>query len=345
MVEDLSEKEMFKSRSQKYKKNIEQSRMTLFCMNCGKNNHGYTQCMEPLSSYGVICFHKSGVGDAYQVIMVQRRHSMNYVEFLRGKYDVNDPEYLVELFSSMTAREIEFITQNPDFERLRKDLGMDNNWKKSYKSEYDNSELKFNYILNLSILANTIYAINYIWNTEFVLPGNSSITPAEKYWKLECGISEKLNSLKTKYNPDGTVTLHNEPEWGIPKGKRQNKETDLQCAIREFQEETQINAGSLKIYKNIIPLEEIYKGGNGVEYRHIYFIAELIGNTPDINRAIKIQADNTQIESDEEIGAVSLFGVSDGLALIRDYHMSKKNIIQKAFYIINSINYFFKSGY
>ena len=372
---------MFRSRSQKYKRPfatqsaaaiaasspLEQpSRMTLFCMNCGKNNHGYAQCQEPLSSYGIICFSRNSGASSdslntgeYQIVMVRRRHTMSYVEFLRGKYDVNNAEYLVELFSGMTRTEIEFITANPDFERLRRDLGMDNNWKRSYKAEYDNSELKFNYILNLGILTNIIRAVNHIWGEEFVEVGNqalslvgnqahglvenTNLSPVEKFW------GARLAELRTRFNPEGSGgKLHAEPEWGIPKGKRQNKETDLQCAIREFQEETQLSAvgggGSLLVYKNIIPLEEVYKGGNGVEYRHIYFIAELVVPAASSNLKDSLSS-RKQIETDEEIGAVGLFNMQEGLGQIRDYHVSKKNIIQKAFYIINSVGHFFTAGF
>ena len=383
---------MFRSRSQKYKRPfatqsaaaiaasspLEQpSRMTLFCMNCGKNNHGYAQCQEPLSSYGIICFSRNSDASSdspntgeYQIVMVRRRHTMSYVEFLRGKYDVNNAEYLVELFSGMTRTEIEFITANPDFERLRRDLGMDNNWKRAYKAEYDNSELKFNYILNLGILTNIIRAVNHIWGEEFAEVGlvgnqalslvgnqahglvgnqtsglveNTNLSPVEKFW------GARLAELRTRFNPEGSGgKLHAEPEWGIPKGKRQNKETDLQCAIREFQEETQLSAvgggGSLLVYKNIIPLEEVYKGGNGVEYRHIYFIAELVAPVASSNLKDSLGA-RKQIETDEEIGAVGLFNMQEGLGQIRDYHVSKKNIIQKAFYIINSVGHFFTAGF
>lgn len=372
---------MFKSRSQKYKRPFatpsaaanaaispidQPSRMTLFCMNCGKNNHGYAQCQEPLSSYGIICFCRNpgASPEPYQVVMVRRRHTMSYVEFLRGKYDVNNADYLVELFSGMTHCEIEFITQNPSFESLRRDLGMDNNWKRSYKAEYDNSELKFNYILNLGILANIIRAVNYIWGTEFPIVGNADLSPADKFWGSDAGEGDvtnglgscaRIQELHTRYNPDGGK-LHQEPEWGIPKGKRQNKETDLQCAIREFQEETQLAAsgGTLRVYKNIIPLEENYKGGNGVEYRHIYFIAELNNHAnsfvsksdkPVVADVAEVDTKEREIDSDEEIGAVGLFNMQDGLAQIRDYHVSKKNIIQKAFYIINSLGHFFTAGF
>lgn len=370
---------MFRSRSQKYKRPFatpstsaiaalspihQPSRMTLFCMNCGKNNHGYNQCQEPLSSYGIICFYrKPDLGlatgqvsqEQYQVVMVRRRHTMNYVEFLRGKYDVNNADYLVELFSSMTRSEIEFITQNPNFEVLRRDIGMDNNWKRAYKAEYDNSELKFNYILNLGILANIIRAVNYIWGADFSLVGNTELEPITKFWGAELSADgsvanwgARLIELRAKFNPirqNGTRgKLHEEPEWGIPKGRRDNKETDLQCAIREFQEETQLADNSITIYKNIMPLEEVYVGNNGVKYRHIYFIGEL---TQDIRPSYaSVLESGSQLETsgfskNREISGVQVFDQVDVLSILREHCVEKKKILQKAFYIINNVNYYF----
>ena len=396
---------MFRSRSQKYKRpfaglqpiaqaqarpdrtdqlayttpiesTYQQSRMTLFCMNCGKNNHGYTQCQEPLSSYGVICFSRAENGE-YQVVMVRRRHTMSYVEFLRGKYDVNGADYLVELFSGMTRAEIEFITQNPSFEVLRRDLGMDNNWKRAYKAEYDNSELKFNYILNLGILANIIRAVNHIWGTKFAEVGDQALALAvEKFWATDGKTGgARLDELQQRFNPNtktdvlggGTVEsknllqgdeqsptkhpntttkvsgrlegkLYEEPEWGLPKGRRDNKETDLQCAIREFQEETQITANELTIFKNILPLEEVYVGNNGIKYRHIYFIAELTRDITDSD------ASAAKFAVNKEIGGVQVFDQPAALGILREHCTERRKILQKAFYIINNINYFFTKG-
>jgi len=362
---------MFRSRSQKYKRPyatlstvaivasspLEQpSRMSLFCMNCGKNNHGYAQCQEPLSSYGIICFSKGSTGTytnigsssitgEYKVVMVRRQHTMNYVEFLRGKYDVNGAEYLVELFCGMTRAEIEFITANPNFEMLRRDLGMDNNWKRAYKAEYDNSELKFNYILNLGILANIIRAVNHIWGTGFAEVGGLELAPAEKFWSADGkSCSARLDELRQRFNPSGGLgKLYEEPEWGIPKGRRDNKETDLQCAIREFQEETQITGNELTIYKNILPLEEVYVGNNGVRYRHVYFIAELKGDIT-MNDDLIDKSEETGFVKNPEIGGVKLFPQQDALGILRDYCTEKKKILQKAFYIINNVSYYFTRG-
>jgi len=36
-------------------------------------------------------------------------------------------------------------------------------------------------------------------------------------------------------------TIWEEPEWEFPKGRRKRDETEMICAIREFQEETNID--------------------------------------------------------------------------------------------------------
>ena len=59
---------------------------------------------------------------------------------------------------------------------------------------------------------------------------------------------------------------------GISKGRRNLKESDYDCAIREFQEETGIKEGEYYILKNIKPVEEIFYGSNNIRYKHIYYI-------------------------------------------------------------------------
>jgi 8-oxo-dGTP pyrophosphatase MutT (NUDIX family) len=42
-----------------------------------------------------------------------------------------------------------------------------------------------------------------------------------------------------------------EPEWGFPKGRRNYNEKDIDCALREFSEETGYSKYSLKNIENI----------------------------------------------------------------------------------------------
>lgn len=341
-----------------------------FCINCGKNNHTFTQCNEPFSSYGVICFHKSQVDNLHRVLMVCRRHSVYYVEFLRGKYDVNNIEYLITLFSRMTKDEIQLICSSANFEALRNDLGLDNTRRRVFRAEYETSELKFNYILNLGILANVIQSINFIFNEAFHMasatsnpdsansqfklpitgPGTSSTANLSEFIQENRDVLNELKAEMTMQNAE----IYKMPEWEVPKGKRQNKETDLQCAVREFCEETGLGPENIRIFKNVVPLEEIYTGVNGVEYKHIYFIGEIV-NIPDnllvnadgsvtsggASQVSELRVDGQSKEQMSEVSKIMLMDLAMINREIRVFHISKRNIIQKAFYIIGTLYNFF----
>jgi len=68
--------------------------------------------------------------------------------------------------------------------------------------------------------------------------------------------------------------------WDIPKGRIEKEETELDCAIREFKEETNIDIKDYKIYANSKPVKEVYIDNN-VKYVHYYFIAKLKNNKAD----------------------------------------------------------------
>lgn len=335
-----------------------------FCINCGKNNHSFTQCNEPFSSYGVICFHKSPVDSVQRVLMVCRRHSVYYVEFLRGKYDVNNLEYLIALFSRMTRDEIRLICSSANFEVLRNDLGLDNIRRRVFRAEYETSELKFNYILNLGTLAKVIICVNYIFGENFTLaqPGTENTQSATadsptSTFKLSHAVNgtglgnldtfvqenrDVLNELKAEMTSEN-ADIYDMPEWEVPKGKRQNKETDLQCAIREFCEETGLEQENIRIFKNVVPLEEVYTGINGIEYKHIYFIGEIL-DIPDSlvsSQAAELKVDGQCREQVSEVSKIMFMDLVTVNEELRVFHVSKRNIIQKAFYIIGLLYNFF----
>ena len=56
--------------------------MEPYCNNCGYEGHLYRNCKLPVLSYGVLIVR---IPDK-QVLMVQRKDSIAYIEFLRGKY-------------------------------------------------------------------------------------------------------------------------------------------------------------------------------------------------------------------------------------------------------------------
>ena len=124
--------------------------------------------------------------------------------------------------------------------------------------------------------------------------------------------------LSNKYNENNW----SEPEWGFPKGRRNFKEKDINTAKREFTEETTINAKDINIMSNF-PIIEEYKSTDNIEYRHIYYIAEYTGNTD-------IQIDFNNKNQIKEVSDIGFFTLDDSLDKIRDYHIEKKKILQKA---------------
>ena len=103
---------------------------------------------------------------------------------------------------------------------------------------------------------------------------------------------EKVNFIKSKSNEiniyDILSVLHinyNETEWGIPKGRRNLDELDIEVANREFQEETNLTENDYILIPSLSPIRENIFGTNKLKYDHIYYIAIAKNNIqPRINR-------------------------------------------------------------
>lgn len=119
-------------------------------------------------------------------------------------------------------------------------------------------------------------------------------------------------------------------EWGFPKGKKNNNESDIETAIREFKEETDIDTSKIKIYENIL-LEETFIGSDGKRYFYKYFLAT---TTDDINP--KINQDNkTQIK---EISNIRFINYNELSNLIETNYIDRLTITTFIFnFIMNKL--------
>jgi 8-oxo-dGTP pyrophosphatase MutT (NUDIX family) len=109
-----------------------------------------------------------------------------------------------------------------------------------------------------------------------------------------------------------------EPEWGFPKGRRNFKERDLECAIREFEEETGYDKKNLILIKNMNPCEEIFTGSNLKSYKHRYFLACM-------NYEDTLVDDNFQ---KSEIGSMKWFTYEEAIKRIRPYNLEKLELLK-----------------
>ena len=58
----------------------------IICSNCGIKGHTFKQCIKPKISLGVIGFKFFKKEKIIKYLMIRRKDSHGFVEFIRGKY-------------------------------------------------------------------------------------------------------------------------------------------------------------------------------------------------------------------------------------------------------------------
>ena len=253
------------------------------CRNCGVNGHLYKDCLHPIMSFGLICY-KIDDG-CVKYIMIQRKDSLSFMEFVRGKYAVDDINYIKQLLNFMTETEKQMLLNN-SFDEIWNYTWCQNSQNGfKHTKEYIESKQKFEYIINFSVI-------------KTILSNTSQV----------CSLPEQ--------------------EWGFPKGRKKLKELDLDCAIREFCEETQLTKQDVTIINDIIPFQEIFFGTNNILYKHVYYVAKLIKEDSNV------YIDSNCIEQVREVRALKWFSYSEVLSHIKIHNVERIEIFKKAHSII-----------
>ena len=204
------------------------------CNNCGNIGHHYNNCKNPITSIGIIVFRRNEI-KKLEYLMIRRKDTIGYIEFMRGKYMLNNHNFLLNIISEMTVDEKQRILTN-DFSSLWREL-----WGDTIGTQYRNEE--------------------GISNEKFSLL-KRGINNGNKFYSLETLIDES----KSRWT---------EPEWGFPKGRHNYQEKDISCALREFEEETGYSRNNINILTNVMPFEEIFTGSNYKPYKHKYYVAHM----------------------------------------------------------------------
>ena len=91
----------------------------MICNNCGVCGHISRNCKKPIRSYGVILI--KDINDDAQIVLINRKDSICYIDLVRGRYDINNDITLRVLFSRITIDEYNKL-RNESFEKIWKDL-------------------------------------------------------------------------------------------------------------------------------------------------------------------------------------------------------------------------------
>lgn len=255
------------------------------CRNCGVNGHLYKDCIHPIMSFGIICYR---INDYNQIeyLMIQRKDSLSFMEFIRGKYNISDTTYIRQLISAMTTNEKQLLLLK-QFDEIWNYVWYQNNTSNiKHTTEYVESKHKFEYLNSNNILPNIINNI--------------------------------------------VLITEQEQEWGFPKGRKKLKESDIDCAVREFCEETRLSEDDIQIIESILPFEEIFFGTNNILYKHTYYIAKIK------NRDVHLAIDTNCIEQMREVRALNWFTINNVLQHIKAYNVERQQIIQKTDSIIRN---------
>jgi 8-oxo-dGTP pyrophosphatase MutT (NUDIX family) len=169
---------------------IKFNRHTTVCINCNEVGHTFKYCKKAITSYGILAFKNETSKEKIQFLLIQRKDTIGYIDFLRGKY--HSLEYLKILIEEMTAEEHQKIKDNT-FDELW-DLLWLTKTSKTYKNEYLLAKEKFNQVNIVFLLENT--PTKFI-DTEYDIPkGRRSNTETIK----DCAIREFMEETGYKKN-------------------------------------------------------------------------------------------------------------------------------------------------
>ena len=117
---------------------------------------------------------------------------------------------------------------------------------------------------------------------------------------------------------------------GFQKVVKNLDETELTCAQREFNEETNINKNDYKLL-NFKTIEELYMSTNKIKYRHIYYLAQY-------NSLKNIVLNKENRQQNIEISEIKWLKYNEILNCIRDYNIERINILNTIYFnIVNLI--------
>ena len=140
---------------------------------------------------------------------------------------------------------------------------------------------------------------------------------------------EKFNALDRMALMRNNISDYTEPEWGFPKGRRMRGESDLACAVREFDEETNIPRESFVVLKNIV-LTETFMGLNNIQYKHVYFVA-LTKDPGLVNLNQKLTAVQRR-----EISGIGWKSFDEAYDLVRPHHLERKRMLEELHSVIET---------
>lgn len=316
---------------------MEVQKKVVYCANCGEKGHIYKECSGPITSFGII---------AFKVVHSQQDESADLNENLKKiinehripkEVDLSIPFLPLPLLSFYPKQNFLYKSNYPKIKFLliqRKDtMGYIDLIRGKYPDEEPQRTESLKIYLEemtiderTSLVTKSFDSIwNEIWNNR-----NSKI------YKNEYQLAkEKFNKLDIEWLLNNTSSTWKFTEFGLPKGRRCMKESNISCAEREFCEETGYTRDDYQFLTNYPTIYEEFIGTNGIKYRHIYYLVKMNDSIspPKVDESSLIQTG--------EVKNVGWFTHEECQAILRPYDKEKKKVITKVYRDILSMNWKF----
>ena len=180
-----------------------------FCTNCGRTGHVYGKCKFPIMSIGIVAFRYSSRGREY--LLIRRKDTLGYVDFMRGKYSLDDREHMQGLIDEMSIEEKQRLLTD-DFDELWRELWGGNigvNYRNEENVSRDkNNTLKGDTTRDSSILTSLIETSSTNWTEpEWGFPKGrrnyleKDIGCAVREFEEETGYSQKYIDIIYNISP------------------------------------------------------------------------------------------------------------------------------------------------
>jgi ADP-ribose pyrophosphatase YjhB (NUDIX family) len=153
-----------------------------------------------------------------------------------------------------------------------------------------------------------------LWDTLWI--NKLSMLYLNEYIEAE----RKFATVDIKKMLENTECKWTEQEYGFPKGRKNMYESNFECAKREFKEESGYTSDQIRIYQDRV-WEENFTGTNGVVYKHVYYLAEIL---PHVTSP-KIPLEDVRLAG--EISSMGWFTFSECCKKIRPYDEAKKQLL------------------
>lgn len=216
-------------------------------------------------SFGIACVRYNNIARQYEILMVRKRCTYAFISFVSGIYSITNEYSIMRHLNAMTNQE-KLDVLSLDFDLLW--------WRVWLTRSHEYAATH-----NIPQSANpadskewiSLYEKRSLWS---FMSTSQSTTRQTVYLKKKAKFERAFlqdHGVKLERLVRSSSTSKN-LMWDIPRGQKNGCETDLECAIREFGEETGVKPKDYRILYGTPPFKYSYTDA-GITYNDTFYIA------------------------------------------------------------------------